>query len=91
MRWKSHTFLPVKHYADYVTPMWEYLPKYLKCYSYMNKNVELVDQKALIMDISERFGLENFLLNRYNNDIFDVIDLFVSDTWREKILCQMKQ
>lgn len=91
VRWKSRNTLPVKHYVDYVTPMWEYRPKFSKCYLDMNKKDVEIDVKSTILDISERFGLENFLLNQYNNGISDVVGLFASDEWRDKVICQIQE
>lgn len=91
VRWKSRHTLPVKHYVDYVTPMWEYRPKFSKCYSNMNKNDIEIDVRSMISGISERFGIENFLLNQYNNGISDVVDLFASDEWRDKVICQKQE
>ena len=91
VRWKSRNTLPVKHYVDYVTPMWEYRPKFSKCYLDMNKKDVKIDVKSTILDISERFGLENFLLNQYNNGISDVVGLFASDEWRDKVICQIQE
>ena len=71
--------------------MWEYRPKFSKCYLDMNKKDVEIDVKSTILDISERFGLENFLLNQYNNGISDVVGLFASDEWRDKVICQIQE